>query len=60
MAKTEITLTPAVEEELTELKVELVKAFGKFCVGQFGIDGVDLIPPTYLLDEAFTRDDQTL
>lgn len=60
MEKAEITLTPAVEEELMGLKVELIKSFGKFCVGQYGIDGVDLIPPVWLLSESFGRDDQTL
>ena len=56
----EIRLSPATKEELKAIKIDLIKAFGKFCVGQYGIDGVDLIPPTYLLDESFTRDDQTL
>ena len=55
-----IRLTPATKEELKALKIELIKTFGKFCVGQYGIDGVDLIPPTFLLDESFARDDQTL
>ena len=56
----EIRLTPAAKEELPSLKVDLIRSFGKFCVGQYGIDGVDLIPPTFLLDESFERDDQTL
>ncbi len=39
----EIRLTPAAKEELPSLKVDLIRSFGKLCVGQYGIDGVDLI-----------------
>ncbi len=56
----EIKLVTATVDDLAGLKVELIKSFGKFCVGTFGLDGVDLIPPPYLLDESFKRDDQTL
>ena len=56
----EILLSPATTDDLTKLKVELLKSFGRFCIGTFGLDGVDLIPPPYLLDESFKRDDQTL
>ena len=55
-----ISLEKAKEQDVPALKVELVRSFGKFCVGKFGLDGVDLIPPAYLLDESFKRSDQTL
>ena len=58
--QSEILLVPATTDDLPALKVELIKSFGRFCVGTFGLDGVDLIPPPYLLDESFDRDDQTL